>query len=187
MAFLQQDGKVYVATGGVTAAGVVKAANQIAKINGAVSIDITWQFAEARWRTRALQDHDAFAIDGSINAEEVEWVASVIRTISSNAATGVQALYGTTLVTTGNSASANFWRITTSTVPKNLQWVFQFRRSDDNKIMQVYAPRAKLENYPAPFAVEDYTKQSLTWRLLASTNGKFIEILHAVASQAAPG
>lgn len=184
MAFLQQDGKVYVASGGVTAGGVVAAGNQIAKINGAVTVDITWSFASARWRTRAVQDHDAYAIDAEISAEEVEWVASVINTITSNAATGSQALYGTSLAT---NTTALYWRITTSTIPKNLQWVFQFRRTDDNKIMQIYAPKAKIENYPAPFAVEDYTKQSLTWKLLASTNGKLIEILHAVSTAASPG
>lgn len=184
MAFLQQDGKIYVATGGVAATEVVAAGNQIAKLNGAVTIDLTWAFASARWRSRAIQDHDAYAIDGSINAEEVEWVASVLNTISSNCTVGSQALYGTALAT---NTTANFWRITTSTVPKNLQWVFQFRRSDDQKIMQIYAPKAKLENYPAPFAVEDYTKQSLTWRLLASTNGKFIEVNHAVSTAGAPG
>ena len=184
MAFLQQDGKVYVCSGLVTAGGVVTASHQIAKINGAVTIDITWAFASARWLTIAIQDHDAFAIDGSINAEEVEWVASVLNTISSNLTVGSQALYGTTLA---DDTTANFWRITTSTVPKNLQWVFQFRRTDDQKLMQIYAPKAKVENYPAPFAVEDYTKQALTWRLLASTNGKFIEVNHAVSTAAAPG
>jgi hypothetical protein len=186
MAFLQQDGKIYVASNGVAATEVVASGRQIAKLNGAVTIDLTWSFASARWRTRAIQDHDAFAIDGSINAEEVEWVASVLNTISSNCTVGSQALYGTALSTGGNT-TANFWRITTSTVPKNLQWVFQFRRSDDNKLMQIYAPKAKLENYPAPFAVEDYTKQSLTWRLLASTNGKLIEVNHAVSTAGAPG
>ena len=177
--FIQQDGKVYIASALATAAAIVTTANQIARINGEVALDLTWQFASARWRTRAIQDHEAFAIDGSITAEEVEWVASNIARLFSGETTGSQALYGKALAA---NTTALFWRITTSTVPQNMQWAFVFTRSDDNKEMQIYSPKAKLENYPAPFAVEDYTKQALTWRLLASTNGKFIEVLHGVST-----
>ena len=121
-------------------------------------------------------------VDGTLNAEEVEFVASNIARLFSGETVGSQALYGKALSTDSNT-TADFWRITTSTVPQNMQWVFVFTRSDDDKEMQIYSPKAKLENYPAPFAVEDYTKQSLTWRLLAATsNGKFIEVLHGVTT-----
>ena len=186
MAFLQQDAKVYVASGGVAATEVVAVGRRIARLNGQISIDLTWEFATARWRTRAIQDHDAFAIDGSITAEEVEWVASQIQHIASNVSVGSMALYGTALTSNSNT-TANFYRITTSTIPKAMQYVFQFRRTDDGKLMQIYAPKAKLESYPMMFAGEDHTKHSLTWRLLASTNGKFIEVLHAANTAGAPG
>jgi len=180
MPFIQQDGKVYVGTVGVPATTLVTSANQIAKINGEVALDLTWTFASARWRSRAIQDHDAVFVDGTLNAEEVEFVASNIARLFSGETTGTQPLYGKATAA-GNSAL--FWRITSSTVPQNMQWVFVFTRSDDDKEMQIYSPKAKLENYPAPFAVEDYTKQSLTWRLLAATsNGKFIEVLHGVTT-----
>ena len=177
--FIQQDGKVYIGTAAVAATMLVTSANQIARINGEVALDLTWQFASARWRTRAIQDHDAFAIDGSITAEEVEWVASNIARLMTGDTVSTIPLYGQVAA---SFASANLWKITTSTVPQNMQWVFVFTRSDDNKEMQIYSPKAKVENYPAPFAVEDYTKQALTWRLLASTNGKFIEVLHGVST-----
>ncbi len=184
MAFLQQDAKVYIASAGATAAAVVQSANEIGKINGQVSIDLTWEFATSRWRTRAIQDHDAFAVDGSITAEEFEWRATSIAEFVSNLTTGSQALYGTTLAL---NVTANYKRFTISTVPTSMQWCFQFRRTDDDKLVQVYAPKAKLEAYPLMFAGDDHTKHTLTWRLLASTNGKLIEVQHAVSSAGAPG
>ncbi len=186
MAFLQQDANIYVASGGVAATEVVAAARKIARINGQVSLDLTWEFATSRWRTRAIQDHDAFTIDGTITAEEVEWVGSQINYLASNVSVGSQALYGTALSTDSNT-TANFYRITISTVPKALQWVLQFRRTDDGKLMQIYCPKAKLESYPFMFAGDDHTKHTLTWRLLATSNGKFIEVQHAVSSAGAPG
>jgi len=184
MAFLQQDAKVYIASATATRAAIVSAGNQIGRLNGQVAIDLTWEFATARWRTRAIQDHDAFAIDGTITAEEFEWRATAMAKFASNLATGATALYGTVAAL---NTTSTFRRITISTVPAEHQWCFQFGRTDDNKIMQIYAPRVKIESYPMVFAGEDHTKNSVTWRLLATTNGKLIEVLHAVSTAAAPG
>jgi len=172
--FHQQDGKFYAATSGVVASQLVTAANLLAELNGNVTINTDWEKAESRWRTRAIKDRIYYAINASIEVEELEFKASNLSLLMTGATTGSMALYGTT-------ATATFWRITTSTAPRNLQWVFQFTRTDDGKKFQVYAPKANIANFPTPFAVDGYTLQNVTFDLMASTNGKLIEYLHALA------
>ncbi len=171
--FIQQDGKIYFATGGVVASVVVTTANEIAKCNGAVTFTIEWQFAEARWRTRAIQDRDAFAIAGTMTVDEVQFRASTLKKLMSGVSTGTKMLYGTGTVT------ANYTQIRTSTAPLKGQFIFDFVRTDTNKRMQIYCVKAQCGNFPMPFAVGDFTKQNLTWTLMGSTSGRILEILVA--------
>ena len=170
----QIDGKVYVGSSGMAASVLVSTSNQIAEINGAVNIEMTWESAKARWRSRATKDVIYYAIDGTIDVEELEFKASNLALLFTHAATGSQPLYGTV-------ATANYWRITTSTAPRQLQWCFEFVRSSDGKKQQVYAPKAFMQNYPTPFAVDAFTLQNVTFDLLASTSGKLIEHMIALA------
>lgn len=168
--FVQQNGKIYFGTTGVVASALVTTARKIAECNGAINFTIEWQFAEARWRTRAIQDRDAFAIAGTMTVDEVQFRASTLKKLMSGVSTGIKALYGTT-------ATANYTQIRTSTAPLKGQFVFDFVRTDTNKRMQIYCPKAQCGNFPMPFAVGDYTKQNLSWTLLASTSGNILEIL----------
>lgn len=171
--YIQQDGKVYVGSSGMVASVLGSTANMIAELNGNVSFEATWEKAEARWRTRAVKDRVAYAIDATINVEQLEFKASNLARMFVGVATGATLLYGTT-------ASASFWRITTSTAPSPKQFLFQFTRTSDDKIMQIYAPKAEPSNWPTPFAIDDFTLQDITFDLMASTNGKLIEFLIAV-------
>ena len=168
--FIQQDGKVYVGTTCVAATSLVTSARLLANLNGNVTIETTWEKAMARWRTRAITDIHAYAIDASISIEELEFRASNVAVLFTGYATGSTPLYGTT-------ATATFWRIKTSTAPKNLQWCFEFVRTDTGKKMQIYAPKVQVENFPTPFSVDNFTMQNMTFQLMASTNGKLIEYL----------
>jgi len=166
--FVQQDGKIYVGTTGVAASGLVTTANLLAELKGNVSIEATWEKAESRWRTRAVKDRYAYAVDAQINVEELEFKGSNLSKLMTGASTGSVAMFGTT-------ATGTFWRLTTSTAPKRLQFVFQFTKTDDSKRFQVYAPKAEVENFPAPFAVDDFTLQNLTFQLMATSAGTLIE------------
>ncbi len=172
--YIQQDGKLYVGSAGMAASVLVTSANLLAELNGNVTVDTTWEKAEARWRTRAVRDRVAFAINAQITVEELEFKASNLSLLMTGAVTGSQPLYGE------STATAIFWRITTSTAPADKQFVFQFTRTSDGKVMQVYAPRAQVQNWPTPFAIDNFTLQGVVWDLMASTSGKLIEYQIAV-------
>lgn len=153
---------------------LVTTANLIAELNGNVTVDTTWEKAEARWRTRAVKDRVAYAINAQITVEELEFKASNLSLLMTGAATGSQPLYGEA------AATAIYYRITTSTAPADKQWCFEFTRTSDQKRMQVYAPKAQVQNWPTPFAIDNFTLQGITWDLMASTNGTLIEYQIAV-------
>jgi hypothetical protein len=173
--YIQQDGKVYIGSAAMAASILGSTANMLAELNGNVTFEATWEKAEARWRTRAVKDRVAYAVDATINVEQVEFKASNLAHLFSGASTGTMALYGTT-------ASAFFWRISTSTAPSPKQFLFEFTRTDDDTVLQIYAPRAEPSNWPTPFAVDDFTLQDITFDLMASTNGKFIDFKHALSA-----
>ena len=172
--FIQQDGKLYVGSAGAAASVLVTTANQVAELNGNVVVETTWEKAEARWRTKAVKDRVAYAIDAQITVEELEFKASVLANLFTAAATGSMPLYGE------STATANYWRITTSTAPADKQWVFEFTKTDDQKRFQIYAPKAQAQNWPTPFNTDTLTMQNITFDLMASTSGKFIEYLWEV-------
>lgn len=172
--YIQQDGKLYVGSAGMAASVLVTSANLLAELNGNVTIETTWEKAEARWRTRAVKDRVAYAINAQINVEELEFKASNLALLMTGATTGSQPLYGQ------STATAVYWRITTSTAPANKQFVFEFTRTSDGKKMQIYAPKAQVQNWPTPFAIDNFTLQNITFDLLASTSGKLIEYQIAV-------
>lgn len=172
--YIQQDGKLYVGSAGMAASVLVTSANLLAELNGNVTIDTTWETAEARWRTRAVKDRVAYAINAQITVEELEFKASNLALLMTGLASGSQPLYGEA------TATALFWRITTSTAPANKQFVFEFTRTSDLKKMQIYAPKAQVQNWSPPFALENFTLQNVTWDLTASTSGKLLEYLIAV-------
>lgn len=176
--FLQNFGKIYAGTAGVPATTLVTTANEIAKLNGNVALNVEWMFAEARWRQKALQDRVAYAIDGTIACEDVEFKASTA-TVLFTASSGAGDLFG---AGTGTNSTSAFWRITASTVPRKMQFVFEFRRSDNNRKMQIYAPKAMPEAFNVPFNEGDLTKHPLAFKLLASSSGRMVEMHIAVSS-----
>ena len=172
--FGQQDGKVYVGSTGCVASVLVTTANQIAELNGNVTIDTTWESATARWRTRGIKDRFTYAIEAMIAVEELEFVASNLNRLFSGVSTGSTPLYGEA------TATALFYELRTSTAPADKQFVFEFTRTDDAKRFQIYAPKVQIENWPTPFAVDGFTLQNVNFNLMASTNGQMIRYLNAV-------
>jgi hypothetical protein len=170
----QQDGKIYVGSTACVASALVTTANQLAEIDGTVTLDTTWEKAEIRWRTRAVKDIIHYAIDAQLTLQDVEFKASCVAKVFAAVSTGSMPLYGEA------SATALFWKISTSTAPADKQWVFEFTRTADNKRFQLYAPRGYIQNWPTPFVKENFTLQSLTVDLIASTSGEMIKYLEAV-------
>lgn len=170
--YVQVNGAIYTATIGVAASALVTTTNELAKVEGAVNFEITFDQIQARWRKRVVQDRDTIAINGVCNVEGVQFRASTLSKLMQNVSTGATPLYG---ATTG--ATAYFWDVRSSTAPKTVQLCFEFTRSGDNKKMQIWT-RCQTANFPMPFAIDDYTKQNLQLNMIASTNGgSFFKIL----------
>jgi len=169
--YVQQDGKLYIASAACVASEVVTTANQVAELNGNVVVETTWTKAMARWRTRAIKDIQAYQIDANISVEELEFRASAIAKMFTGVGTGSCILYGRAGAT---NTTALFWTVKTSTAPVNKQFLFEFVRTDTNKVMQIWAPRVQCDNWPTPFNVDGFTLQNLTFQLMASTNGNLI-------------
>lgn len=173
--FITIDGEIYAATAGAVATTIVAAANKIGELNGAVNFDITWDKVSCRWRRRTIQDMDALRVNGTVTVEEVEFRATALTRLLTPVSTGTGKLYGPT-----PAATASFVHLRSSTAPRNMQLVFHFRRSDNNKIMQVYCPKVQVDNFPIPFAVDDYVKSNFTFNIIASTNGNFMRVMRQV-------
>lgn len=170
--YVQLNGQIYVGTSGVAASALVSSINELAKLDGAVNFELTFDQISAKWRTRVVQDRDTIAINGVCNLEGVQFRASTLSKLMSNVSTGTMQLYGSAA-----TATASFWDIRASTAPKTVQLVFQFTRSSDSKKMQIWT-KAQTANFPMPFAVDEYTKQSLQLNMIGSTNGgSFLKIL----------
>jgi hypothetical protein len=157
----------------------VTSVNLLAEVNGNVVLETNWESAESRWRTLAVRDRYAYAINGNVTVEELEFKASNLSLLFTGVATGSMPLYGMSAAET--NATALYWQITTTTAPKPRQFCFEFTRTDDGKKFQFYAPRAEIENWPTPFNVDNFTMQNVTFNLLASTSGEWAKYLNALA------
>jgi hypothetical protein len=175
--FVQVDGQIFVGTLGVAATTLVTTANELAKVEGDVNFNITYEQIESKWRRRVTQDRDTIAINGDCTINGVQFRASTLMKLHSNVSTGKTHLYGG-----ATTATASFWEVRSSTAPKTVQLVFQFRHSYSNKKYQIYS-RVQTANFPMPFVVDNYTKQDLSFNMLASSNGgAFFKILEAATS-----
>ena len=176
--FVQVNGQLYVGTVGVAASALVTTSSKLAEFDGDFGVEISFEQISNNWRKRVVQDRDTIAINGVCNVGGLQFRASTLSKLMSNVTTGSMLLYGE-----GGStgASASYWEVRSSTAPKTVQLVFQFNNSYDNKKFQFWT-RVQTGNFPMPFTVNDYTKQDLTFNMIASTNGAgFFKILKAKA------
>lgn len=170
--FVALDGEIYAVTAGYTAVTtIVASANKLAEINGAVNFELSWDMVESRWRRKTVQDIVPLRINGQVTIDEVEFKQTTIGRLMNYVNAGSGKTYGPT-----PASNATYFALRSSTAPKMLQMVFHFKRSSDNKIMQIYCPKVMVDNFPMPFAVDDFVKQNLTFRIMASTNGNFMTV-----------
>lgn len=155
------NGQIYTASVGAAVSSLVTSTNELAKINGAVNIEITFEKVDAFWRTRAIQDTETFRTGVTLTCEEVQFRASTLNKIFKNVT------YGSTSYLSTTATSAR-WRITTSTAPKQVKMAFEFTRSSDDKKMSIYFPRAESNNFPIPIGIGDFIKQNMTFRAVAT-------------------
>jgi hypothetical protein len=160
--FMAIDGKLYWGSTGMAVSMVVTSTNELAKIEGGVNFDITFEKAQAYWRTRSVQDSVTYRTNVKITVDQMQFRASNLNKLMQNLT------YATIGAFIGTTATCSSWLITTSTVPRQGRFVFDFVRTSDNKHAQVYAPKAEIDNFPAPFAGADFIKQNVTFTMLAS-------------------
>lgn len=160
--FLAIDGKLYWGSTGMAASMVVTSINELARIEGAVNFDITFEKATAYWRTRSVQDSFTYRTNVKITVEQMQFRASNLSKLMQNVT------YVTVGAFLGTTATCSSWLITTSTAPRQGRFVFDFVRTSDNKHAQVYAPKAEIDNFPAPFAGNDMVKQNVNFTMLTS-------------------
>ena len=174
--FVQVNGQLYVGTTGVVASALVTSANKLAEFDGDFGVEISFEQISNNWRKRVVQDRDTIAINGVCNVGGLQFRASTLSKLMSNVTTGSSFLYGGT-----TGASAIYWEVRSSTAPKTVQLCFEFTNSYDNKKFQFWT-RVQTGNFPMPFTVNDYTKQDLTFNMIASTDGggffKILKSLH---------
>jgi hypothetical protein len=155
------DAKIYAGTVGMAVSAVATTSQELARINGAVNIELTFEKIDAYWRTRALQDTETFRTGVALTCEEVQFRASTLNKIFKNVGYASTPYVATT-------ATSFRWRITTSTAPKQVKMIFEFTRTSDNKKMAIYFPRAESNNFPIPLGGEDFIKQNMTFRAVAT-------------------
>lgn len=160
--FMAIDGVIWVGSTGMAVTAVATTAMELARVNGAVNFDTTFEKVDAHWRTRAIQDSETFRTACAITVEQVQFRASTLTKLMKNVTySGLNTLLGTT-------ATAALWRITTSTAPRTVKLIFKFTRTSDQKRMQVYTPKAEVNDFPMGFGADDFIKQNFTFRCLAS-------------------
>jgi len=162
------DGMLMVGTTGQAVSTVATTSRELARINGAVNLDVTFEKVDAYWRTRAIQDTETFRTAVNFTVEEIQFRASTLNKLFKNVGYGSTAYLGTT-------ATSARWRITTSTAPKQVKAIFEFTRSSDNRKMAIYFPRLETNNFPIPIGVGDFIKQNMTFRALA-TGGNIVDV-----------
>lgn len=155
------NGMLMVGTTGQAVSTIATTSAEMARINGAVNLEITFEKVDAYWRTRAIQDTETFRTGVAFTVEEIQFRASTLNKIFKNVTYASTPYLGTT-------ATSSRWRITTSTAPKQVKAIFEFTRSSDNKKMAIYFPRLETNNFPIPIGTGDFIKQNMTFRAVAS-------------------
>lgn len=163
------NGMLMVGTTGQAVSTVATTSAELARINGAVNLEITFEKVDAYWRTRAIQDTETFRTAVNFTVEEIQFRASTLNKIFKNVG------YQSATAYLGTTATSARWRITTSTAPKQVKAIFEFTRSSDNKKMCIYFPRLETNNFPIPIGTGDFIKQNMTFRAVA-TGANIVDI-----------
>lgn len=152
--FLATHGKIYIADMEVAPLEVPEDCNLLGEFQGSICID--WYFTP--------ETHGSELILGEIEIEGCGWTPSKITELIP----GIQS---------GDNGEDTFHSFTKDMAQKSTQWAFRFRRSDNDKLVQIRIAKVKLSKARINLAKEDFVSHSLVWKILAPSDEVMMEVV----------
>lgn len=158
-------GKVYSATSGVKAIESM----ELGEFRGKAVLDIAFSKVEQKGQSRFAKEMFYYEGSAKLIFEEMEFKAETLNLLwNISANSGGFMSDGITI--------ANIYQITQASYPAELEVLFQMRRTDNKKLMEIEARRAICESLSIPFPKTDFSVFDCVWLLLADNSGGIVRL-----------